>query len=73
MVSLCISLKFARSSTAANSPKDIVDRHVDLLHEFNEIRDVALQFIGKIAEKDGVPVADVLKRYDMDETDAKIS
>ena len=44
-------------------------RHIKLLHEYNEIRDVALSFAGKIAEKDQCRTIDVLKEYEMDEKD----
>lgn len=46
-----------------------VQRHIRLLHEYNEIRDVALNFVGKIAEKERCRAIDVLKEYDMDEKD----
>jgi DNA repair protein Swi5/Sae3 len=50
-------------------PAAVVKRHIRLLHDYNEIRDVALNFVGKIAEKERCRAIDVLKEYDMDETD----
>jgi DNA repair protein Swi5/Sae3 len=46
-----------------------VQKHIKLLHEYNEIRDVALNFAGKIAENERCRTIDVLREYDMDETD----
>jgi DNA repair protein Swi5/Sae3 len=46
-----------------------VKRHIKLLHDYNEIRDAALEFVGKIAEKEQCRAIDVLKEYDMDEKD----
>jgi DNA repair protein Swi5/Sae3 len=46
-----------------------VKRHIQLIHDYNEIRDVALNFAGKIAEKERCRTIDVLKEYDMDEKD----
>jgi DNA repair protein Swi5/Sae3 len=46
-----------------------VKRHIELLHLYNEIRDIALNFVGKIAEKDQCRAIDVLKEHGMDEKD----
>jgi len=50
-------------------PAAAVKRHIKLLHDYNEIRDVALNFVGKIAEKERCRAIDVLKEYDLDEKD----
>lgn len=58
--------------TAPRNSKDpaaAVRRHIRLLHEYNEIRDVALNFVGKIAEKERCRTIDVLRDYGMDEKD----
>ena len=57
---------WCRNST---DPDAAVRRHIKLLHDYNEIRDVALNFVGKIAEKERCRAIDVLKEYDMDGTD----
>jgi DNA repair protein Swi5/Sae3 len=57
-----------KDSNSAN-PAATVQRHIKLLHEYNEIRDVALNFVGNIAEKERCRAIDVLKEYGMDETD----
>ena len=46
-----------------------VQQHIKLLHDYNEIRDIALNFVGKIAETERCRALDVLKEYNMDETD----
>lgn len=51
------------------NPEETVQRHIKLLHEYNEIRDVALSFAGKIAEKEQCRTIDVLKEYGMNEKD----
>ena len=53
----------------SSDPAAAVQRHIRLLHNYNEIRDVALNFVGKIAEKEQCRAIDVLREYDMDETD----
>jgi DNA repair protein Swi5/Sae3 len=61
-----------RSGLTSRNPTDpaaAVKRHIKLLHEYNEIRDAALEFVGKIAEKEQCRAIDVLKEYDMDEKD----
>jgi DNA repair protein Swi5/Sae3 len=55
-----------RNST---EPAAAVQRHIRLLRDYNAIRDVALSFAGKIAEKERCRAADILKEYDMDEDD----
>ena len=45
-----------------NDPQKILDRHIKLLHDYNEIKDLALNFAGKIAEKERTTIADVLPR-----------
>jgi|SRR5271156_201461 len=51
------------------NPEQVVQRHIMLLHEYNEIRDVALNFAGTIAEKEQCPVIDVLKEFGMEGKD----
>ena len=63
---LSLATDWFRNST---DPAKAVQRHIKLLHEYNEIRDVALNFVGKIAEKERCRAIDVLKDYDMDEKD----
>ena len=53
----------------SEDPSLTVNRHIRLLHDYNEIRDVALNFVGKIAEKERCRSVDILKEYGMDETD----
>ena len=64
---------FRITETEANSRATdaaaAVQIHIKLLHEYNEIRDMALNFAGKIAEKERCRTIDVLREYDMDETD----
>jgi DNA repair protein Swi5/Sae3 len=52
-----------------DNPAAAVKRHIKLLHDYNEIRDVALDFVGKIAEKEQCRAIDVLKEFDMEEND----
>ena len=53
----------------SKDPAAAVRRHIRLLHDYNEIRDVALNFVGKIAEKERCRTIDVLRDYGMDERD----
>jgi DNA repair protein Swi5/Sae3 len=40
---------------------DTVKRHIHLLHEYNEVRDVALGLMGLVAESRGEPVKRVME------------
>lgn len=64
-----IPANLSQPSRNSSDPAAAVQRHIRLLHDYNEIRDVALNFVGKIAEKQRCRAIDVLKEYDMDETD----
>ncbi|KAK2807903.1 hypothetical protein FQN50_005145 [Emmonsiellopsis sp. PD_5] len=53
-------------------PKDataIVQRHIRLLHEYNEIKDVGQGLMGLIAEARGVRYVDVQKGFGIGERD----
>ena len=41
--------------------EDTVRRHIELLHEYNEVKDVAMGLMGLVADNRGVPVGVVLK------------
>ncbi|ODQ63447.1 hypothetical protein NADFUDRAFT_47852 [Nadsonia fulvescens var. elongata DSM 6958] len=43
------------------NPPKIVNCHIKLLKEYNEVRDIALGFIGMISEQRGIRVKDVLE------------
>jgi len=45
-------------------PKEIVRNHIQRLRQYNDLKDVAQQFIGLIAENRGVPIASL---YESDE------
>ncbi|BFZ61167.1 hypothetical protein YB2330_002226 [Saitoella coloradoensis] len=53
----------------AENPERTVSRHIQLLHDYNEIRDVAMGLIGKIAEHEQVRVKDVMGRFGIGEGD----
>jgi DNA repair protein Swi5/Sae3 len=46
-----------------------VKRHIRLLHEYNEIKDVAQGLMGLIAEARGVRQVDVQREYGVKEQD----
>ncbi|KAK9390267.1 Swi5-domain-containing protein [Lipomyces mesembrius] len=47
----------------SSDPAQTIKRHIKLLKEYNEIRDVGLGLIGMIADTRGVRVADVMPEY----------
>ncbi|KAI5806533.1 Swi5-domain-containing protein, partial [Peziza echinospora] len=49
-----------------DDPEATVKRHIRLLHEFNEIRDVAQGLIGLIAESRGVRVQDIYPEFGLE-------
>ena len=40
---------------------ETVKRHIDLLHEFNEVKDVAMGLLGMVAENRGVRLQDIME------------
>jgi DNA repair protein Swi5/Sae3 len=49
--------------TPSQEPSAIVQRHIRLLHQYNEIKDIGQGLMGLIAEARGVRYADVQKEY----------
>ncbi|KAK6541483.1 hypothetical protein TWF694_007292 [Orbilia ellipsospora] len=52
-----------------NPAKATIQRHIKLLHDFNEIRDVGLHLIGMIADERGVGLKQVLGEFGVTEKD----
>ncbi|KAJ5364775.1 DNA repair protein SWI5 [Penicillium cataractarum] len=52
-----------------NDPSETVKRHIRLLHEYNEIKDIAQGLMGLIAEARGVRHVDVQREYGVKEQD----
>lgn len=43
-----------------------MDRHIRLLHDYNEVKDAAQMLMGKLAEKEGVCTKDMYGRYGLE-------
>ncbi|KAJ5466699.1 DNA repair protein SWI5 [Penicillium diatomitis] len=56
-------------SSLKNDPSETVKRHIRLLHEYNEIKDVAQGLMGLIAEARGVRHVEVQKEFGVHEGD----
>ncbi|KAF7716325.1 Uncharacterized protein PECH_000107 [Penicillium ucsense] len=56
-------------SSLKNDPSETVKRHIRLLHEYNEIKDVAQGLMGLIAETRGVRHVEVQKEFGVHEGD----
>ncbi|KAI9374168.1 DUF1337 domain protein [Aspergillus egyptiacus] len=52
-----------------NDPSATVKRHIRLLHEYNEIKDIGQGLMGLIADARGVRQVDVQKEFGLDEKD----
>ncbi|KAL4865463.1 hypothetical protein BDV12DRAFT_174569 [Aspergillus spectabilis] len=52
-----------------NDPSETVKRHIRLLHEYNEIKDVGQGLMGLIADARGVRQVDVQKEFGVDVKD----
>ncbi|KAF3391363.1 Mating-type switching protein swi5 [Penicillium rolfsii] len=52
-----------------NDPSETVKRHIRLLHDYNEIKDIAQGLMGLIAEARGVRHVDVQREYGVNEED----
>ncbi|XP_069119376.1 DNA repair protein SWI5 homolog [Argopecten irradians] len=44
-------------------------KHMDMMHQYNEIKDVGQMVLGRIAELDGVRTRDLYKEYGLDLND----
>lgn len=64
ILSSCVDLTIPR-----NDPSETVKRHIRLLHEYNEIKDIAQGLMGLIAEARGVRHVDVQQEYGVEEQD----
>ncbi|KAF8988152.1 swi5-like zinc finger protein [Haplosporangium bisporale] len=51
------------------SAKEIIDRHIQQLHEYNEIKDVGQVILGKCAELEGTTIKKQYENYGLDPTD----
>lgn len=52
-----------------NDPAVTAERHIRLLHEYNEIKDVGQGLMGMIADTKGVRVVEIHKEYGVSEKD----
>lgn len=57
------------SNNRRRDPSTTVQRHIHLLHEYNEIKDVAQGLMGLIAEARGVRLIEVQREYAVKEQD----
>lgn len=69
MLTSTINANSTLSEEAAKDPTAIVNRHIRLLHEYNEIKDVGQGLLGLIAESRGVRYVDVQKEFEVAEKD----
>ncbi|KAF9313596.1 swi5-like zinc finger protein [Podila horticola] len=51
------------------SAKDIIDQHIQQLHDYNEIKDVGQVILGKCAELEGTTIKKQYENYGLDSTD----
>ncbi|KNC54783.1 uncharacterized protein AMSG_01635 [Thecamonas trahens ATCC 50062] len=58
----------ARGRTAAELDAEY-DAYIEALHQYNEMRDVAVELLGKLAVMEGVRVTELYERYELDVTD----
>lgn len=59
----------SKLTPARNDPSETVKRHIRLLHEYNEIKDIAQGLMGLIADARGVRHVDVQKEFGVHEED----
>lgn len=57
------------SEEAGAHPEAVVQRHIKLLHQYNEIRDIGLGLLGMIAETRGDRLVDVQQQFGVTERD----
>lgn len=64
-----ICLPCGQADHSRNDPSETVKRHIRLLHEYNEIKDIAQGLMGLIAEAREVRHVDVQREYGVKEQD----
>ncbi|CAB52605.1 DNA recombination mediator Swi5 [Schizosaccharomyces pombe] len=57
------SLQDALAKLKNRDAKQTVQKHIDLLHTYNEIRDIALGMIGKVAEHEKCTSVELFDRF----------
>lgn len=60
---------FCRDLGGSETASAVVRRHIRLLHDYNEIKDIGLGFLAVIAESQGLPLMDVHKMYGINDKD----
>ena len=49
--------------------QEVVQRHIKLLHQYNELKDIATGLFGMIAERRGTRVKDIYEDFGVEEDD----
>jgi hypothetical protein len=58
-----------KTEQALKSANERIKEHIDLLHRYNEIKDVAMGLLGLVAEKRGVRVKVLMEEFGIGEQD----
>jgi DNA repair protein Swi5/Sae3 len=53
----------------SDSIDDFVQDRIKKLHEYNEVKDIGQMLLGIIAEREGVTIKDLYKRFELDVDD----
>lgn len=67
--SLTTELCTSRSKLRHPDASATVQRHITLLHRYNEIKDIGLGLMGLIADQRGVRLKEVMREWGVDEKD----
>mmetsp|Transcript_10520 Transcript_10520/g.20313 ORF Transcript_10520/g.20313 Transcript_10520/m.20313 type:complete len:93 (+) Transcript_10520:115-393(+) len=56
-------MEIVRKIQHLEKSKKAIDRHINLLHEYNKTKDICQSLLGKIAQMDGTCVKDLYEQY----------
>ncbi|OLL22239.1 Mating-type switching protein swi5 [Neolecta irregularis DAH-3] len=66
---IVMSLKLQLTATSSPDAKTTVDNHINLLHQYNEIRDIGMMLLSQVADNERIRQADVMERFGMTKDD----
>ena len=58
-----MEMQFADSITCRQPASETVKRHIKLLHDYNDIRDVGQGLVGMIADNRGVRIGELYEEF----------
>ncbi|KAI0983109.1 hypothetical protein GJ496_005323 [Pomphorhynchus laevis] len=54
-----------QETSSIENKDELIEEYMQALHEYNEVKDIAVSVFGRMANIEGVPVKDIYKRYEI--------